>query len=214
RHTRLVSDWSSDVCSSDLRARGGTRTGCSSTSTRRRISCTRRTSFRCPDDSRVVCPASRVAAMRSGAILSAALVAASCAPPARVAAPPSPVMTRAVFRASADSLVNDPMFRNTNWGVLIVDPATGDTLYSHNAGRLFMPASNQKLLTSSTALAQLGADYRFATHFVSSAPIVDRVLRGDLLVFGRGDPTMSDAMMGDAMKPLRAAADSLRARGV
>jgi D-alanyl-D-alanine carboxypeptidase/D-alanyl-D-alanine-endopeptidase (penicillin-binding protein 4) len=152
--------------------------------------------------------------MKPGAILAAALVATSCAPTAAVAPPPSPLMTRAVFRASADSLVNDPMFRNTNWGVLIVDPATGDTLYSHNAGRLFMPASNQKLLTSSTALAQLGADYRFATYFVSSAPIVDGVLRGDLLVFGHGDPTMSDAMMGDAMKPLRAAADSLRARGV
>ena len=151
--------------------------------------------------------------MRASVILASALAsglaAASCAPPVRVSAPPSPQMTRAVFRASADSLVNDPMFRNTNWGVLIVDPATGDTLYSRNAGRLFMPASNQKLLTGSTALAQLGADYRFATFFVSSAPVVDGVLRGDLLVFGHGDPTMSDAMMGDAMTPLRAAADSL-----
>ena len=39
------------------------------------------------------------------------------------------------------------------------DAATGDTLYSHNAGKLFMPASNQKLLTGATALAQLVSAY-------------------------------------------------------
>ena len=123
-------------------------------------------------------------------------------------------MTRGVLRASIDSLVNDPMFRNANWGVLIVEPTSGDTLYSRNAGKLFMPASNQKLLTGAVALAQLGPDYRFSTRFSSTAPIVDGVLHGDLVVYGRGDPSVSDAMMGDAMKPLRDAADSLRARGV
>jgi D-alanyl-D-alanine carboxypeptidase/D-alanyl-D-alanine-endopeptidase (penicillin-binding protein 4) len=106
------------------------------------------------------------------------------------------------------------MFRNANMGILIVNPATGDTLYSHNAGKLFMPASNQKLLTGAVALAQLGSDYRFTTDFLSSAPIVNGSLRGDLVVAGRGDPTISDAMVGDAMVPLRAAADSLRALGI
>src|ERR1019366_1589591 len=86
--------------------------------------------------------------------------------------------------------------------------------YSHNAGKLFMPASNEKLLTGSTAFVQLGAGYRFSTLFLSAAPIVGGVLQGDLIVVGRGDPSMSDAMMGDAMKPLRAAADSLYALGI
>ncbi|HVT41314.1 MAG TPA: D-alanyl-D-alanine carboxypeptidase/D-alanyl-D-alanine-endopeptidase [Gemmatimonadaceae bacterium] len=123
-------------------------------------------------------------------------------------------MTRAVLRSAIDSLVADPMFRNAYWGILVVDPAAGDTLYSRNAGKLFMPASNQKILTGATALAQLGTAYRFSTWFVSSAPIVGGVLTGDLIVVGRGDPSVSDAMMGDAMKPLRAAADSLYALGV
>lgn len=152
--------------------------------------------------------------MRPAAALAGAFLAAACGVPRGAATPPSPTAPRAVLRSGFDSLLRDPMFRNTNWGVLIVEPVSGDTLYSHNAGRLFMPASNQKILTGATALAQLGADYRFATHFVSKAPIVDGVLRGDLVVFGRGDPSMSDAMMGDAMRPLHAAADSLRARGV
>ena len=138
--------------------------------------------------------------------------AVACHQPVHVGS--APVLTRAVLRHRIDSLVADPMFRNSHLGLLIVEPVTGDTLYSHNAGKLFMPASNQKLLTGSTALVQLGAGYRFTTTFLSSAPIIDGVLRGDLVVAGRGDPSVSDAMMGDAMRPLRAAADSLYARGI
>jgi D-alanyl-D-alanine carboxypeptidase/D-alanyl-D-alanine-endopeptidase (penicillin-binding protein 4) len=141
-------------------------------------------------------------------------VALACHPSAPAAARPSPVMTRGVFRSGIDSLLADPMFRNANWGILVVEPTSGDTLYSHNAGKLFMPASNEKLLIGSTAFAQLGTDYRFSTWFVSSAPITDGVLGGDLVVVGHGDPTVSDAMMGDAMMPLRAAADSLYALGI
>ena len=145
--------------------------------------------------------------------LCALAVAAACHP--AVSGKPSPVFTRAVLQHSIDSLVADPMFRNSHLGLLIVEPVSGDTLYSHNAGKLFMPASNMKLLTGSTALVQLGATYRFTTAFLSSAPVVDGVLRGDLVIAGRGDPTVSDAMQGgDAMKPLRAAAESLYARGI
>jgi serine-type D-Ala-D-Ala carboxypeptidase/endopeptidase (penicillin-binding protein 4) len=118
------------------------------------------------------------------------------------------------LRASIDSLVNAPQFRNAHWGVLIVDPAKGDTLYSHNAGKLFMPASNMKLLTSSTALTALGPDFRYRTAIVARGSVQSGVLDGDLLVFGRGDPTVSDHMRGDAMRPLLDVADSLSARGV
>ena len=124
------------------------------------------------------------------------------------------MMSRAAFRRSVDSLIGESMWRNTNWGLLVVDPSNKDTLYSHNAGKLFMPASNEKLLTGSAALAQLGADFRFTTTVVSASPIVGGVVHGDLVVVGRGDPSMSDAMMGDAMKPLRALADSLYAAGL
>src|SRR6202020_216255 len=37
---------------------------------------------------------------------------------------------------------------------------------------------------------------------------------GDLVVIGRGDPTVSDHMMRDAMLPLRVAAESLAAHGI
>ena len=104
------------------------------------------------------------------------------------------------------------MFRTANWGVLVVDPETGDTLYSRNAGKLFMPASNQKLLTGATALAQLGPDFRFVTRFASNGPQRDSVLDGDLVVIGRGDPTFSDSMRaGDYRNAFRDMADSVAA---
>jgi len=148
----------------------------------------------------------------------AATFAAGCATrgkPSRSAPSRSaPSLDRAAFARAVDSMVAQPAFRNAHWGIVIVDPQRGDTLYSRNAGKLFMPASNMKLLTGATALAQLGADFRFRTDFASNGSLVNGSLRGDLVVVGRGDPTMSDAAFGDAMKPLRAAADSLWARGV
>ena len=157
---------------------------------------------------------------RRVAIAAAAPVFAACTP--SVAVPPAPVPTatgfavasRAAFVAGIDSIVQSPEFRNAHWGILVVDPERGDTLYSHNAGKLFMPASNQKIITGAVALARLGADYRFRTAFVATGPVEAGTLRGDLVVMGSGDPSVSASVHGDAMTPLLAVADSLLAHGV
>jgi len=108
-----------------------------------------------------------------------------------------------------------PKFSNAHWGILIVDPERGDTLYSRNAGKLFMPASNQKIVTGAVSLAVLGPDYQFETAFAARGPVEGGVLRGDLVVLGSGDPTMSNRMRGgDVMQAMRAIPDSLRAHGV
>src|SRR5688572_979333 len=67
-----------------------------------------------------------------------------------------PPASRDVLRHQIDSLTSQAQFRNAHWGVLIVNPRTGDTLYSKNAGKLFMPASNQKIITTAVALTLLG----------------------------------------------------------
>lgn len=113
-----------------------------------------------------------------------------------------------------DPLVNDRRFRTAQWGILVVDPERGDTLYSRNPGTLFVPASNQKIITGAVALRQLGPDFRFSTIVTSAGAISGPVLRGDLVLLGTGDPSMSDRLQGDGMRPLRAIADSLYRRGV
>lgn len=100
-------------------------------------------------------------------------------------------------------------------GILVVNPATGDTLFSRNAGKLFMPASNEKIITGSIALTLLGADYRYKTAFVTRGAVRDGALDGDLIVIGRGDPTVSNrAQQGNAMSWMARIGDSLVARGI
>jgi D-alanyl-D-alanine carboxypeptidase/D-alanyl-D-alanine-endopeptidase (penicillin-binding protein 4) len=141
-----------------------------------------------------------------------ALSAAACAP---AASPPAPSLSRLdVLRHSIDSLLDDPQFANAQLGLMIVNGATKDTIYSRNAGKLFMPASNQKILTSAVAMAQLGPDYRYHTVIAKRGVVKDSVLNGDLIVIGRGDPTMSDRVYGSAAKEMAVIADSIRARGI
>ena len=156
---------------------------------------------------------------RSTILLLSAGAALSGCSGSRATTTPSPTTSPAITRASLtrmiDSMVNAPEFRTAMWGVLIVDPERRDTLYAHNAAKLFIPASNQKIVSSSVMLEQLGAEFRFRTTFASHGVIADGTLTGDLAVIGRGDPTMSDRMRGgDAMNAMRAIADSLSQRGI
>ena len=122
---------------------------------------------------------------------------------------------RAALRQFLDTLIDAPEFRSAQWGIMVVDPARADTLYARNADKLFMPASNMKLLTGTTALAQLGANYRWSTSMLARGVVRDSTLIGDLIVKGNGDPSISAHMQkGDALAPLRALADSLRAHGI
>ena len=122
---------------------------------------------------------------------------------------------RGALRQFLDTLVDAPEFRSAQWGILVVDPARAETLYTRNADKLFMPASNMKLLTGTTALVQLGAQYRWSTSMSSRGTVRDGMLVGDLVVQGNGDPSLSAHMQkGDALAPMRAMADSLRAHGI
>jgi serine-type D-Ala-D-Ala carboxypeptidase/endopeptidase (penicillin-binding protein 4) len=120
----------------------------------------------------------------------------------------------AALRATLDSIHSDPQFQSAIIGIVVADAATGETLYSRNAGTALMPASNMKLVTGAVALARLGADYRYRTTFEPRGTVTDSVLNGDLLVFGRGDPSVSQRMRGNPLEVLAGIADSLRARGI
>jgi serine-type D-Ala-D-Ala carboxypeptidase/endopeptidase (penicillin-binding protein 4) len=87
---------------------------------------------------------------------------------------------------------NDSLFYNAHWGVMIKSLKTGEVWYEQNSRKVFMPASNEKILTSAAALIELGPDFRFDTYLTYSGTITDSVLHGDIIVFGNGDPTLYD----------------------
>jgi len=95
------------------------------------------------------------------------------------------------LRNELDYIFNDPNFTNAFWGISIQSLKTGETLYNHNADKLFKPASLIKLFTTSTALLLLGSDYQFKTTFYTDGKISDGVLHGNLFIIGGGDPSIS-----------------------
>jgi len=119
------------------------------------------------------------------------------------------------MRALADSAASAPMWRNARWGMLIVDVTSGDTLVSRDADRLFMPASNQKLLTAAIAVQQLGLDYRWRTPVLLRGRQRGDTWHGDLLVVGSGDPSLSDTLHdGRASRAFDPIIAALAARGI
>jgi serine-type D-Ala-D-Ala carboxypeptidase/endopeptidase (penicillin-binding protein 4) len=96
------------------------------------------------------------------------------------------------FTMRASHILQSAPMNKAEWGILIVDAMTGETLYEKNADSFFVPASNLKLFTTALALAKLGPDYRFRTTLETSGEIKEGVLSGDLILVGRGDPNLSN----------------------
>ncbi len=88
-----------------------------------------------------------------------------------------------------------PPLDRAHWGLLVVDDR-GRTVYEHNADRFFVPASTAKLVVAAAASTLLPADFRAVTSLYASGPIVDGVLHGDLVIYGRGDPSFSTRCYG------------------
>ncbi len=146
------------------------------------------------------------------AVFVSLLLAPAHAQTRRAPAPPS-------LRARLDSIFDRPTLANAFAGVTVADASTGTVLYSRNAAKSFMPASNAKLYTTAAALDLFGAGFRFVTTLHAMGPVDGGTLRGDLVLRGAGDPTLGAAYFADKDKTdrlaaFRAFADSLRARGI
>ena len=108
-------------------------------------------------------------------------------------APAAPIEHRTTGEAdgmSADRGSDEPMLR-----------------VMHQAERPFNPASTMKLVTTHAALSMLGPGYRWTTRFLTTGPIRDGVLQGDLILQGGGDPHL-------VIEDLHALMADLRAQGL
>ena len=123
-----------------------------------------------------------------------------------------------------DKRLDTPPFDKSLWGVSVVDHG-GKLLYGRNERRLFTPASNAKLIVTAVASALLPPDFTVRTSLYAAGPVIAGVLRGDLVLYGRGDPAFSrrcyatDTLIAgvcdrDPFAPLRLMADTLKARGI
>lgn len=75
---------------------------------------------------------------------------------------------------------------------LVVQPLDSDRAeFAHNAGEAFNPASVMKLLTTLAALDTLGPSHRFTTRVLIDGNLANGILRGNLVLQGRGDPALN-----------------------
>lgn len=131
-------------------------------------------------------------------IVSISLSIWSCAArtPARPAAIVSAADALVLLRSALDRIFDDPNFTNAQWGVEIVSLDRGEPIYERNAARLYMPASNNKVLTTAATLVRLGPDFRYETRVLADGPVVDGTLKGNLVVVGSGDPSNAPRFLG------------------
>lgn len=128
------------------------------------------------------------------------------APPAPPAPPALPALV-----AALDGILAAPDLEHGFWGVLVKSLKNGETLYARNARKLFVPASNMKIVTLAAAAQTLGWNYTYTTKLVASGTVANGTLAGDLAIVGSGDPSlvatdgMADRVFADWASRLKSA---------
>jgi D-alanyl-D-alanine carboxypeptidase/D-alanyl-D-alanine-endopeptidase (penicillin-binding protein 4) len=120
------------------------------------------------------------------------------------------------LRARISEILRNPELASAQMAVKIASLDTGRTLFVENGEKLLHPASNMKIYTVSAALDRLSPDFRFKTSaYALAAPDATGTIRGDLIIYGRGDPSFAASFNnGDYYKAIDDFAARIVAAGV
>lgn len=89
---------------------------------------------------------------------------------------------------------DDDDLRRAAWGFKAVNLANGETVAAHDAHKSLTPASVMKIVTTSAVfLAKKSNDFLETELQYSGHIAADSVLHGDLILYGKGDPTLGSA---------------------
>lgn len=123
--------------------------------------------------------------------------------------------TLAELQAKISEILRKPELAPAMIGIKVVSLDTGKVLFEENAAKLLRPASNMKLYTVATALDRLSPDFRYTTSIFAPKPDATGVVRGNLIVYGRGDPSFAARFNNsDYFKALNDLAAKIVASGV
>lgn len=130
-----------------------------------------------------LCPENARVPRRALAVL---LAVAFLAPPSAAAAAGQTPLTRQLSRA-----LTVPHVAKSRSAAVVVDLVTGKHVYAHNLSMSLIPASNQKLAVTYACLLALGPSFRFETAVLGEGELDGSLWRGDIVLKGYGDPTLS-----------------------
>jgi D-alanyl-D-alanine carboxypeptidase/D-alanyl-D-alanine-endopeptidase (penicillin-binding protein 4) len=124
--------------------------------------------------------------------------------------------TLAELQTRISEILAKPELAPAMVGVKVVSLDNGRIVFEENAAKLLRPASNMKIYTVAAALDRLTPDFRFNTSVYASAkPDASGVIRGDLRIYGRGDPSFAARFNnGDYFKAIDDLATKIVSAGV
>ncbi len=97
-----------------------------------------------------------------------------------------------VVKKKIDNIL-DKLPSSTKASVIVFNPFTEDTIFSLNADKSRIPASNTKLFTTATALSIMGGDYTLSTKILSDDnDLSDSTINGNIYIKGYGNSTFTD----------------------
>ncbi len=92
------------------------------------------------------------------------------------------------LKTKLDKVLKNKYFDTCLVAIQVEDLTTNKTLYKKNEKLLLRPASNMKVITSSSGLLFLGPDYKFETELYYDGYVSSDTLYGNLFVVGGCDP--------------------------
>jgi len=87
-------------------------------------------------------------------------------------------------------IIHSPALESTNTGIKVISLASGKTLFEENGSKLFIPASNEKIITAYGALKVLPSTFTFPVEF-STDSLIDSNTVHNLYIREYGDPSVT-----------------------
>jgi D-alanyl-D-alanine carboxypeptidase/D-alanyl-D-alanine-endopeptidase (penicillin-binding protein 4) len=128
----------------------------------------------------------------------------------------STTRTLGELQSRISEILRKPEFSPALIAIKVASLDTGRVLFEDNSHKLVRPASNMKLYTVAAALDRLSPDFHFVTSvYAQTKPDEDGVIKGDLIIYGRGDPSLAARFNnGDYFKGIDDLATRIAASGL
>ncbi|HEV2636136.1 MAG TPA: D-alanyl-D-alanine carboxypeptidase [Actinocrinis sp.] len=122
--------------------------------------------------------------------------------------PTAAARSAAQIDPAIQKIMDKPIYRHGEFGLLVVDPATGHTVTSPNPAHFFLPGSTTKLFTVSAAWDTFGSTQRTTTPLLTDGTVTGDTLTGNLILVAKGDLTMGGRLKPDGTITVTIAAGS------
>ncbi len=105
---------------------------------------------------------------------------------AAIVHPVYPTGSATALGQQIEALLADPSVARAHWGIAVT-ALDGTPIYGVDEGKLFRPASNNKIFTTATAMGLLGPGKTFDTRVFGRLDAATGTVSGDLTLVGGGD---------------------------